>query len=225
MKTSTRLAVAAAACGVVLLTACSPMKAGAAAIVGDQRISVAEVEDSVREVQKALQAVPQAQQQLPRPVPQSVLLQLVETNRYAQLAESQKVRVTDGEIDAFITNQSGGNPRQIEQALLVQGVPPSQSRDYVRAFLTGQKLIVEMGGGTDDASLQRGQQALVQEIQKVPVTFNPRYGRWDQQQGTFLATERFGKAPQPQQGGPEQGMPQQGGPQQGGPEGQMPQDG
>jgi peptidyl-prolyl cis-trans isomerase SurA len=218
LKTATRLAVAVAACGVVLLTACSPLKAGAAAIVGQERITTAEVDKRVQEVQAALNGVPGAKEQMPRPLPQSVLLQLVETNRFRQVGAKNGIRVTDGEIDAFVANQGGGQ-RQVEQQLLVQGVPPSQSRDYVRAFLTGQKLIVSLGGGTDEASVQRGQQALAKQVMELPVTFSPRYGTWDQQQGAFLPAERFGKAKQ------QQGAPEQGGPQQGVPQDQMPQGG
>ncbi|MDF5754795.1 hypothetical protein [Spongiactinospora sp. TRM90649] len=221
MKTPTRLAVAVAASGVILLTACSPMKAGAAAIVGQERITSSEVDARVREVERALNGVPGAREQLPRPLPQSVLLQLVETSRFGQVGVNNGVKVSESEIDAFITTQGGG-ARQVEQQLLVQGVPPSQSRDYVRAFLTGQKLIVSLGGGTDDASVQRGQQEVAKQVMAVPVTFNPRYGDWDQQQGAFLPAQRFGKTGK--QAGEAQTAPQEGVPQDQMPQEQVPQD-
>lgn len=132
MKTAKRLALAVALAGVAL-TACSPSQIGAAAIVGDKRITTTELDADLRELQQALSENPQAMQQLENTrqqagatLPQLMLYRLVEAERYAQLAERAGVTVTDGEIDSWISRQGGAEA--IETAMLSGGVAPSQSR-------------------------------------------------------------------------------------------------
>ncbi|MFD0657949.1 SurA N-terminal domain-containing protein [Thermocatellispora tengchongensis] len=170
-----------------------PLQAGAAAIVGDERITASQVEADVRETQAALKRNPDVQQQLQFSLPQTVLLQRVVTLQYLELGNRNGVSVSDGELDAFVAQQGG--EQQVELRLLGSGVPPSQARGYIRAYLTEQKLLAKFGGGTDEAALQRGQQAMSQELDKVKVTYSPRYGAFDPQQG-FVAGDRFGKVPQ-----------------------------
>jgi hypothetical protein len=208
LSTPTRLALAAVAFGVAL-TACSPLKAGAAAIVGPERITTAEVEERVQEVNKALAAVPGGAQQLQMPVAQAVLLQMVEMERYTQLGRQNGVTVNDSEVDGFIQAQQGGF-RQVEQTLLVNGIPPSQALAYIRSYITAQKIAAKLGGGTDEAAMQRGNQALFQQYSAMKVTFNPRFGKFDPQQG-FVANDRFGAPPAPAQPDQQQQIPQGGG--------------
>ncbi|MCG5216865.1 SurA N-terminal domain-containing protein [Streptosporangium soli] len=220
MKTPMRLTLAVVAFGVAL-TACSPQQVGSAAIVGEERITSSRLDQVVRDTQAALNSVPQAQQQMQQTIPQMALLSLVEVSRYTQLGERNGIGATDGEVDAFLAAQ-GGAPK-VEQTLITQGVAPEQSREYIQAFLTAQKLLAKYGGGTDEAAMQRGQQQLVQELETLPVSYNPRYGKFDPQQG-FVDNGRFGKAAV-QEGAPQQGVPQEGAPQQGAPQEGVPQQG
>jgi peptidyl-prolyl cis-trans isomerase SurA len=178
------------------------MQAGAAAVVGQERITSSQLDQNIRYTEAALAKVPGGQQQLPLSIPQTVLLQLVEMSRYNQLAERNSLAVTDGEVDRFIATQGGA--RQVEQTLLPRGVAPEQSKEYIRAFLTAQKLLAKFGGGTDEASMQRGQEQLVKQLDALPVSYNPRYGKFDPQQGGFVGSDRFGK-PKAQPAAPPQG--------------------
>ncbi|SDQ48484.1 SurA N-terminal domain-containing protein [Thermostaphylospora chromogena] len=194
MKTAKRLALAVALAGVAL-TACSPSQIGAAAIVGDKRITTTELDADLRELQQALSENPQAMQQLENTrqqagatLPQLMLYRLVEAERYAQLAERAGVTVTDGEIDSWISRQGGAEA--IETAMLSGGVAPSQSREYLRSLIASEKLVVQRGGGTDQDAVQRGQQAVAKELEAIKVSYNPRYGAFDVQQG-FLRSDRF----------------------------------
>ncbi|GLW07309.1 hypothetical protein Misp01_24390 [Microtetraspora sp. NBRC 13810] len=195
MKTPKRLALALMVAGFAL-TACSSAQPGTAAIVGSDRITASRLDADVREAQAALAKDPSAQQQQSSlSLPQMALLQLVEVSRYDQLARKDGVAVTNGEVDGFISAQ-GGLP-QVQRTLLGQGVAPSMTRDYIRAFLTAQKLLAKHGGGTDEAALQRGQEQLVKDLQAIPVSYSPRYGKFDPQTGVFIDSDRFGKTAGP----------------------------
>ncbi|GAA0383640.1 lipoprotein [Acrocarpospora corrugata] len=173
------------------LTACGPLQVGAAATVGDQRITSEQLDNGVRDFEAAMSAakIPADQVQLPGTVPQAVLLQLANINQFTQVGLANGVVISEGEIDAFISQQGG--KASVEQALLGRGVPPSSVRDWLRASISAQKMITELGGGTDEAATTAGQQKLGLEAEKIPVKFNPRYGNFDPAQG-WVPSNRFG---------------------------------
>ncbi len=187
------MAAAAVAAGVVLTACSSPMEAGAAAIVGNERISASELNDSVSELRSALERakIPEAQLQLP--ATQRVLLQLTSLSQFRQFAAKSGVTVTDGEIDKAITEQGG--MQRIEPALLAEGVPPSRIRDWMGAVVAYNKLLTQYGGQNEAA-----QQKLGQALSSVKVTYSPRYGKFDPSQG-FVDAGRFTKAASQQQQG------------------------
>ncbi|MEV7007121.1 SurA N-terminal domain-containing protein [Streptosporangium sp. NPDC051022] len=196
-STRVRVLLAVAAAGAAL-TACSPGQAGAAAIVGGDRISSSELDSSVREYEGELAKlnVSPSQLQLPGSTSQIVLFQLVTAKQYTKAAESQGVTATDAEIDQEIAKLGGEG--QYEQRLLQQAVAPSHAREYVKARVLINNLLAKYGGGTDDASRQKGEPQVIKDLQAVPVTWNPRYGKLntEQTQGSlFVDAGRFGAVP------------------------------
>lgn len=191
MKTAKRLALAVVAAGITL-TACSPAHTGAAAVIGDERITMSQLDDNVREAQAALSEDPQAKQQIEQAqsqgtsLPQLVLYRLAETVRFQRLAEQAGITVTEAEIDAFIAERGGADT--IESSLLAAGVVPSHSRDYLRGMVAFTKLAAQRGGGTDDAARQRGQEFAQKELDAIEVVYNPRYGEFTPGQGFSPAT-------------------------------------
>ncbi|GIH25392.1 lipoprotein [Acrocarpospora phusangensis] len=173
------------------LTACGPLQVGAAATVGDQRITSEQLDSGVRDFQAAMTAakIPADQVQLPGSVPQAVLLQLANINQFTQVAVNNGVIISEGDIDTFIAQQGG--KAAVDQALLGRGVPPSLVRDWLRASIGAQQMITKLGGGSDEAATAAGQQKLAVEAEKIPVKFNPRYGTFDPTQG-WIASTRFG---------------------------------
>jgi hypothetical protein len=199
-STRVRVILAVAAAGVAL-TACSPSQAGAAAVVGNDRISSGELNKTVQEYEAALAKanVSASQLQFPGSIPQVVLFQLANSAQRAQVAESKGITVTEAEIDQVISSGDGG-ATGYEQQMLGQAVPPSKMREYTRGTLMITKLVAKYGGGTDEAALQKGQAQALKDLQAVPITWNPRYGtineqRSEQQQGLFLESNRFGAVP------------------------------
>jgi hypothetical protein len=199
-STRVRVILAIAAAGVAL-TACSPSQAGAAAVVGNDRISSGELNKTVQEYEAALAKanVSVSQLQFPGSIPQVVLFQLANSAQRAQVAESKGITVTEAEIDQVISSGDGGKAGY-EQQMLGQAVPPSKMREYTRATLMITKLMAKYGGGTDEAALQKGQEQAIKDLQAVPITWNPRYGtineqRSEQQPNLFLEGASFGAVP------------------------------
>ncbi|WP_371782945.1 SurA N-terminal domain-containing protein [Streptosporangium subroseum] len=208
-STRVRVILAVAAAGVAL-TACSPSQAGAAAIVGKDRISSGELNKTVQEYEAALAKanVSASQLQFPGSVPQVVLFQLATSAQRAKVAESKGITVTEAEIDQVISSGEGG-AAAYEQQMLQQAVPPSKTREFTRASLLITKLMAKYGGGTDEAAIQKGQVQVIKDLQSVPITWNPRYGtineqRSEQQPNLFVESARFGAVPAAPPAAPQQ---------------------
>ncbi|GAA3674020.1 hypothetical protein GCM10022224_042930 [Nonomuraea antimicrobica] len=193
------MAVAAAA---VALSACSsPVQAGAAAVVGNERISMNKVNTDTQAYLAALKQNNLDESALGVPASQAVLQRLVNVSIAKQLMTRYKVQATETEVDAVLKD-----PGQFESPtinLLANAVPPSDARDYGRAMVGLTKLQQQFGG-------QAGQERLAQEFSSIRPIFNPRYGvlnpqRSQENPALFVDTGRFGQLtqqaqPQPQQG-------------------------
>ncbi|WP_084773573.1 SurA N-terminal domain-containing protein [Nonomuraea candida] len=197
---SIRVAAVAAA-GVVALTACSsPMQAGAAAVVGSERISVSRLTEDTQEYLAALKRANLDESALGVPANQAVLRRLVDESISRQLMVRHKVQVSETEIDTALKNP--GQFESPEINLLANGVNPADARSYVRAMVGLTKLQQQFGG-------EAGQQRLIQEYTSIKPIFNPRYGvlnpqRSQENPALFVDTGRFGKLTQqaqPQQQG------------------------
>ncbi|WP_283135417.1 SurA N-terminal domain-containing protein [Rhizohabitans arisaemae] len=188
------LAVAAT----VALTACNPIQAGSAAIVGNERISQEELNTDVRDYTAALVKLKVPEDQISAiAIPGYVLQSLIPVRAYEQVGRANGVTVTDGEIDAFIASKGGLQQAEVEA--LQAGVPPQEMRGLARAQLIQQKLLVKFGGGTDKAALKRAQGLLSKEITKLKLVVNPRYelkpnpeAQMNPGANPWLGNDRFG---------------------------------
>lgn len=193
---SIRVAVAAAAAGVslVALTACSsPMEAGAAAVVGNERISAKDLSANVQRYEAALKKAGIQTADLPVPVTQFVLARMANEEAFRQLAVKHAISVSESEVDAGLKDP--GQYQSPEVNLLAKGVVPGDARDYVRAELGVVKLQRQFGGPED----QNAQAKLQEAFQAIKIVYSPRYGQFSQQ--GFVDAGRFGKltsAEQPQ---------------------------
>ncbi|MEV0614940.1 SurA N-terminal domain-containing protein [Nonomuraea sp. NPDC050404] len=195
--------VAAAAAAVAALTACSsPMQAGAAAVVGNERISTSKLNEETQAYLAALKRVNLDETALGVPANQAVLQRLVHVSVSRQLAARHKVPVSETEIDAALKDP--GQQQSPEMNLLSNAVNPSDAREYVRAMVGLAKLQQQYG--------QAGQQKLIEEFSSIRTTINPRFGtlnpqRTQENPALFVDTGRFGQVQQvPQQ--PMQQQPQ-----------------
>lgn len=160
----------------------APIKMGAAAIVAEDRISTAEVQDAVRAFREAHARTPIPPTQLvlpdPQSLPRSELMLLLRFHITEQAAHRQGVTVSDAEVQDFIA--AGGGRESLQTRALVGGIPPSLLDDAVREALIRQRLADEIapGAGRTQAD-QEVQRYLSDFAGEAGVTVSPRYGRFD----------------------------------------------
>lgn len=189
------LLTAAIAAAAPLLTACgNDAHPGAAAVVGDQRITVAQLEnrvDEVREAQRA--AVPddtQYQQVVARTgtLTRDTLHGMVLDRVLHRAAQDAGVTVSRKEVQDMrgeLEGQAGG-PEQLETVWLQQyGVAPDRLDDNLQVQIEAQKLAQSLGTDTSGPAFW---QALSDASKKLDVDLNPRYGTWDVQKSSRVDT-------------------------------------
>ncbi|MCF2131514.1 SurA N-terminal domain-containing protein [Strepomyces sp. STD 3.1] len=190
------LLTAAIAAAAPLLTACgSDAHPGAAAVVGDQRITLSQLENRVDEVRAAQRAAVPDDTQYQQVVAQTGTLTrdtlhgMVLDQVLHRAAQDAGVSVSRKEVQAMragLEEQAGG-PKQLETAWLQQyGVAPGRLDDNLRLQLEAQKLAESLG---TDTSRPEFWQALSKASAKLDVDLNPRYGAWDVQKSSRVNAE------------------------------------
>lgn len=153
--TSRRGVRAVAGAGAVVLAlvvgACSPAEPGAAAVLGDERITTAQVSEAVRGIQQGNPDIAQSQG-----LEQTVLFYLVVAPYLLPRAEQAGAGVSDAEAAAQLPKATDPDP----QALRV-----------LRTFLSLQKL--------QQARQTPVLRQVQQQIRSAGVRINPRFGRLD----------------------------------------------
>ncbi|CQR63635.1 SurA N-terminal domain-containing protein [Streptomyces leeuwenhoekii] len=182
----TAFLVTAAIAAAPLLTACgNDARPGAAAVVGGQRITVAQLEDRVDEVRTAQRAAVRDDAQyaqavartgtLTRTTLQSMVLDRV-LHRAAQDAGVTVSRKEVQQMRTGLERQVGG-AQALETAWLEQyDVAPERLDDNLRLQLEAQKLAEKLGTDTGRPEFWK---ALSEASKKLDIDLNPRYGTWD----------------------------------------------
>lgn len=178
------------------LTACgNDAHPGAAAVVGGQRITVAQLQSRVDEVRQAQRsAVPDAAQ-YERVVARTgtlardTLHQLVLNRVLDRAARDAGVSVSRREIQQMRTGlerQAGGR-KGLQTAWLQQyGVPPKRLDENLRLQLEAQKLATRLHADTSQPAFWK---ALSDASRSLRIDLNPRYGSWDVQKSTRVETK------------------------------------
>ncbi|MFD8306170.1 SurA N-terminal domain-containing protein [Streptomyces sp. NPDC059690] len=185
------LLTAAIAAAAPLLTACgSDSHPGAAAVVGGQRITVAQLENRVNEVRTAQRAAVANDAQYKQAVAQTgsltrdTLHNMVLDRVLHRAAQDNGVSVTTKEIQQMRTGleQQVGGSKALETAWLQQyGVAPRRLDDNLRLQLEAQKLAQTLGTDTSKPAFWN---ALSKASKELHVDLNPRYGAWDVQKSS-----------------------------------------
>lgn len=187
------LAATAAGAGLFAVTACgTTVEAGAAAVVGEQRISSQDLKRNVQEFEAALRKARIDPGQLGVPISQFVLFRMTNQLRYQQIADKHGVTVSETEIDQAL--KQPGQQQTPEMNLLTKGVSPANPRAYLRAELGAAKVIEKWGGTQSQAAAAKWNE----EYNAVKPFFSPRYGTFTPDQG-FVDSGRFGTPAQPPQ--------------------------
>ncbi|MDL5202016.1 SurA N-terminal domain-containing protein [Streptomyces sp. ALI-76-A] len=182
----TALLLSAVIAAAPLLAACgNEAHPGAAAVVGGQRITVAQLENRVSEVRQAQRAaVPdeaQYQQVIAKTgtLARDTLHNMVLDRVLRSAAQDAGVTVSPKEIQQMrvgLEQQTGG-AKALETAWLQEyGIAPERLDDNLRLQLEAQKLAAKLGTETGDPAFWN---ALSKASQQLDVDLNPRYGTWD----------------------------------------------
>jgi SurA N-terminal domain len=176
---SCRRALAAAlwVAAAVLLAACGTNQIdqiGAAAVVGDHRITVAELQEQVQDLADSLpdggdasgdQSVAQ----------QTILQRMIQGELLDAVARDEGVQVSEADIDAFIDEVvvSQAPDGDITPLLAQNSLTEASLRGVVRSQLIADELTERMGGERQLA------EALAEKAEEIGVTVSPRYGYWN----------------------------------------------
>ena len=178
-STRTWTMAAAALLVAVVASGCGSVAPGAAAIVGDDRISES---DLTEQVQAVLRAQGRPVDSSAESIVDTTINQLVTASLVEQFAEREGIEVTQGEIDATVASvvAASGGEEALEQSLLQQDLAPDQLESLLRVNLLVQKI----GQALDPAGTPESQSsavflAIVAFSDEVGTQVNPRYGTWD----------------------------------------------
>ncbi|MCN9241902.1 SurA N-terminal domain-containing protein [Streptomyces sp. RY43-2] len=186
----TAIALSAVLAAAPLLAACgSTPHPGAAAVVGQDRITVAQLEGRVNEIRTAQRAAAtddvQYQQAVSRTssLSRDTLHSLVLDRVLDRAAHDAGVSVTRRDVQQLRTSleQQAGSAKALDAAWLEQyGVAPARVDDSLRTTVEAQKLAAALGA---DMTTVEGKdtfwKALGQASKDLHVDLNPRYGAWD----------------------------------------------
>lgn len=194
-RKSLKAAVSVLAAGTAL-AACGPLKPGAAAVIGDDRITVAKLDSAVSRWQKELPSHPEAQQIVassgsgqrvpfdPSSPRRSALYQLIEMRAWDQVARENGVTVTQGQLDAFIAAKGGRGG--LDSYVLAEGLPTSYDDAFARSLLIQQMMLQRYGVNPDQPATPQSQQQVQRLLadytgakKRLGITVNPRFGTFD----------------------------------------------
>jgi foldase protein PrsA len=151
----------------LLLAGCShPAHAGAAATVGDDRITTNTVRDMVN---RGLAAVPAtATKPDAAALGRQDLTQLIQVAVLKRVADSMNLTVTDQDIDAALSTAAGSGDRaSLEQNAAAQGVDATTLRTYAAVVAYEQKIAEAIP--VDAATLNQAYQQNLSSFQEVHV--------------------------------------------------------
>jgi len=175
------LAMIAAAA--LLLTGCSQV--GAAATLGDTKITQATVQGSIDSILAERAKIDTTQMQLEtgEVLNRGQLRFHLFSEILREVGKDLKLEVTKAEIDtrrASILEQVGG-VELLPSALVGAGIAPEDLDKYIEALSFSDKISQTLvaKGVTEDQIGTEIQKLIVAKADELGVTVNPRYGKWD----------------------------------------------
>jgi hypothetical protein len=185
----------------LVLTGCSQV--GAAATVGDTKITQATVQGSIDSILAERAKVDTTQMQLEtgEVLNRSQLRFHLLSQLLREVGSELKITVSKAEIDtrrASIIDQVGG-AASLPNALVNAGIAPGDLDIYIEAISfsdkIGQKLTA--AGVTQDQIGTELQKLVVAKAKELGVTVNPRYGKWDATVADVVAADSASSAVTP----------------------------
>lgn len=176
VRLSTRALSAAAVVAVGAgLVACDSDEIGAAAVVGDERYTVAELQNDV----EAIADMPGSTLDLNgdlASIQSELITERVQYVLFEHLAQEENVEVTEASIDTYIDEQiaSQAPDGELDTLLAQNNFTRERLRPWVRITITVNELYA-----TYDENPETLDEAVAATADELGVKVNPRYGEWD----------------------------------------------
>ncbi|MGC0422599.1 SurA N-terminal domain-containing protein [Embleya sp. AB8] len=193
------------AVGLVLVTGlalsgCSESKAGAAAMVGGDRIEISTLNAKVAKLEQAFTAqhLPLAGSGAQLEANQAELVQLIQRRVVDEAARRNHISVTATQVLQARRTLEGrfGSPQALQNRLLQTGVLPGEVDDFVRTEALKPEIAKARGIDLGSADAQaRLNQYLGDVASSMKIQVNPRYGTWDSAKLTTTAATYSWLAP------------------------------
>jgi len=182
------------ACAV--LAACSPVQMGAAAIVGNQRITVSSLDTQVSNLKTAVKPYGSTLTITTSQMPTEVLSWMIRFSIMDQAAASQGISVTQAQSSAGLSSlsqvaaQDGAS--SVSELLLQNGVPPQLFAQFGRWEAEQDALALKYNGGKTVTS-QAEENNVTAAIDKAQcsatstlnIKVSPQFGRFDYASSTL----------------------------------------
>jgi hypothetical protein len=178
----------------LLVTACSPVKMGAAAIVGNQRVTIANLDTEVTNLSQTAKLYPGVVQLSAAQETQEALSWLVRFKINEQLAQQAGITVSAGTAQAALQQIYASAKSQAESQgvknvtlnliLAANGVPPNMSAELGRYEAIETQFVKQANGGTlptasaaQTAASAKLQRAQCTAAKTLHIEINPQYGQ------------------------------------------------
>lgn len=171
------------------IAGCTSPTPGAAAVLGDTRISETAL---TTQVQAVLAAQGKGLDTADAALTAQTLDRMVKSELVDMLATSAGIEITQGQIDAELSkyDTQAGTRAEVEKVFLEQGIAPSQIPGFIALNLQANAIGLQLA---PDADTEVQGQAVVKAIavlsELLKTEVSPRYGTWD------AATLQVGPAP------------------------------
>ena len=188
----------------MLLAACSPVKIGSAAIVGDQRITSSSLDTDVSNLQQGISQYASGAKVNPAVLPKLVLGQLISFQVRDRTAQDLGVTVTQADINQAIDYvyqsavASGNSFTSPEQMIIENAVPLELAADFGRYYAVELAYLKAANGGKVPTSntpavtkaLSEFSSAECRAAKALSIQVNPQYGQlgFDQTSGFYQVT-------------------------------------
>ena len=197
----------------LLAAACSPVKMGAAAIVGNQRITIATLDTDVTNLNQAVKLYPGIVSLTPTQATQATLTWLIRYQVQEELARQAGITISTAQAEAALASAYAGAKANAEAQgltdvslnliLAASGIPPSTADEFGRFEAIQTEFVKNANGGTLPASTSTAitdkfNQAQCVAAKDLDIQVNPQFGRLDYTQYAVVpAPSVVSRAPGP----------------------------
>ena len=178
----------------LLLAGCSPVKFGAAAITGNQRITIATLDTQVTNLSQAVKQYPGTIQLSPAQETQETLSWLVRFQINEEMARQNGITVTPAQAQAALAQiyaaakasaeAQGLSNVTLDLILAANGIPPDLAPEVGRYQAINDQFVRQVNGGqiptttpAQTATTAKLQHAQCEAAKALTIKINPQFGQ------------------------------------------------